>query len=593
MCAAAVPDRSSLPGDESRALILYSTVSSHPDALPQHTSSVQSDASFERSSTSTSAQPNMASAASQWGTLINPDKSPASMLEQLCLGIAQIMHSFDSNPTTDLTPDRLAAFYRKVGGNYDPLFLETKPQALSFIYQSLGCFHSLQPSSSPYEPPAIPSLCPNGFVRWQTIQLLMDPDEHWRFLNNAVETWNIADAKGELFPKTIPRDAFPSEPDPEMLQWHEGVAKRLEHDYIKRNVHRASPPNFGPFHYHFSGKDPLPEEEDYFSHPPQRTSSRRHKSSAHYDSDRPTCRRKSHRHKDPSDSHDESSHRSDPRSRVRPDSGRSGVSSPRTRSPGMSPYVDRPPRPRGRDYSAWHTSPLSGEREDAASRPNPYSHSHGHSHSYSYPPDVDPSEPSPRKPVPDSLSRHRSHRHRNLSPPVDSRGRRHSHDAYTRKPYRDLSPSAPGRAYGSQDLYSTRSSKSRHEGRSYSRPPTSADIRFREPMYDGPIPTPAPEPPQYTSMPPPRSVPRQRFNLEPEEGRRGSYSGGSTGGSHPGSGGSGSERPRSFSGPGVPLRSSRRSSPVRSAAAKRYMPSGVIDEGVYSTHVPRRVPMYD
>ncbi|KAJ5481110.1 hypothetical protein N7539_007004 [Penicillium diatomitis] len=453
MCAAAVPDRSSLPGDESRALILYSTVSSHPDALPQHTSSVQSDASFERPSTSTSAQPNMASAASQWGTLINPDKSPASMLEQLCLGIAQIMHSFDSNPTTDLTPDRLAAFYRKVGGNYDPLFLETKPQALSFIYQSLGCFHSLQPASSPYEPPAIPSLCPNGFVRWQTIQLLMDPDEHWRFLNNAVESWNIADAKGEFFPKTIPRDAFPSEPDPEMLQWHEGVAKRLEHDYIKRNVHRASPPNFGPFHYHFSGKDPLPEEEDYFSHPPQRTSSRRHKSSAHYDSDRPTSRRKSHRHKDSSDSHDESGHRSDPRSRVRPDGGRSGVSSPRTRSPGMSPYVDRPPRPRGRDYSAWHTSPLSGEREDAASRPNPYSHSHGHSHSYSYPPDVDPSEPSPRKPVPDSLSRHRSHRHRNLSPPVDSRGRRHSHDAYTRKPYRDLSPSAPGRAYASQDLY--------------------------------------------------------------------------------------------------------------------------------------------
>lgn len=33
----------------------------------------------------------MASAASQWGTLINQDKSPAPMLEQLCLGIAQIM----------------------------------------------------------------------------------------------------------------------------------------------------------------------------------------------------------------------------------------------------------------------------------------------------------------------------------------------------------------------------------------------------------------------------------------------------------------------------------------------------------------------
>lgn len=35
----------------------------------------------------------MSSAASHWGTLINPDKSPAPLLEQLCLGIAQLMVS--------------------------------------------------------------------------------------------------------------------------------------------------------------------------------------------------------------------------------------------------------------------------------------------------------------------------------------------------------------------------------------------------------------------------------------------------------------------------------------------------------------------
>ncbi|EPS31002.1 hypothetical protein PDE_05956 [Penicillium oxalicum 114-2] len=535
----------------------------------------------------------MASAASQWGTLINQDKSPAPMLEQLCLGIAQIMHSFDSNPTTDLTPDRLAAFYRRVGGNYDPLFLETRPQALSFIYQSLGCFHSLQPSTSPYEPPAIPSLCPNGFVRWQTIQLLMDPDEHWRFLNNAVQEWNIVDAKGEAFPKSIPRDAFPSEPDPEMLQWHEGVAKRLEHDYIKRNVQRASPPNFGPFHYHFSGKDPLPEEEDYFSHPPHRTSSRRHKSSTYYEADRPS-RRKSYRRRDHSDSYDEASRRPDSKSHARPDGGRSGMSSPRHRSPGPSPYADRPLRSRGRDHSAWHTSPLSGDREDAtSSRPSPHSRSHTHSHSYSYPPDVEVSDSPPRQPAPDPMSRRRSHHHHNLSPPPDSRGRRHSHDAYMRKPYRDVSPTAPRRSFGSPDLHPSKSSKSRHEGRSHSRPSPSADIRFKEHLFDGSIPAPVPETPQYMTMPPPRSVPRQRFNLDPEDGRRGSYSGGSTGGSHPGSGGSSSERPHSYSGPGFPSRSSRRSSPVRSAAAKRYMPPGMMDDGFYTTSTPRRVPLYD
>jgi hypothetical protein len=31
--------------------------------------------------------------ANSWGPLINPDKSPAPLLEQLCLGIAQLMVS--------------------------------------------------------------------------------------------------------------------------------------------------------------------------------------------------------------------------------------------------------------------------------------------------------------------------------------------------------------------------------------------------------------------------------------------------------------------------------------------------------------------
>ncbi|KAJ5201428.1 uncharacterized protein N7498_006091 [Penicillium cinerascens] len=210
----------------------------------------------------------MSSASTHWGTLINPDKSPAPLLEQLCLGIAQLLPSFDSNGTTDLTPDRLATFYRRVGGNYDTLFLATKTQSLSFIYQSLGCFHSLQPSTNPYESPSIPSLLPNGFVRWQTIQLLMDPDEHARFLQEAVKQWDIVDAQGQVFPKEIPRDAFPSEPDPEMMQWHEGVCRRLEYDFVKRNVHHVSPPNFGAYNCHFKGKDPLPDEEDYFAQSP-------------------------------------------------------------------------------------------------------------------------------------------------------------------------------------------------------------------------------------------------------------------------------------------------------------------------------------
>lgn len=86
MCV--VPDRPSLPADEPRALCLYSTVADHPNARPHLSSeSLPPGPSSDRASP----RPAMASTSSHWGTLINPDKSPAPLLEQLCLGIAQLM----------------------------------------------------------------------------------------------------------------------------------------------------------------------------------------------------------------------------------------------------------------------------------------------------------------------------------------------------------------------------------------------------------------------------------------------------------------------------------------------------------------------
>lgn len=170
--------------------------------------------------------------------------------------------TFDSEcGTADLTPDRLASFYQKVGGNYDTLFLQTRSPSLSFIYQSLGCFHSLQPSTNAFEPPSIPALLPNGFVRWQTIQILLDPDEHSQYLQNAVAQWDIPDPDGSTFPKSIPRDAFPSKPDSEMVRWHQEVSRRLEYDYWKRNTPRVSP-SVGS-HYNYVSPDGL--SEGYFA----------------------------------------------------------------------------------------------------------------------------------------------------------------------------------------------------------------------------------------------------------------------------------------------------------------------------------------
>ncbi|KAL1994472.1 hypothetical protein VTN49DRAFT_1942 [Thermomyces lanuginosus] len=179
-----------------------------------------------------------------WSTLINPDKSPTPLLEQLCLGIAHVIATkFEpSNIGPDLTPTKLAAFYREAGRNYDTLFLETPYWSLSFIYQKLGCFHSLQPTSNAFEPPCIPSLLPIGFVRWETIQILLDPDEHHHLLQTALEKWDIMDAKGVAFPKVIPREVFPKVPDQDMVEWHEKLSKQLKHDHQAWNT----PPRHSP-----------------------------------------------------------------------------------------------------------------------------------------------------------------------------------------------------------------------------------------------------------------------------------------------------------------------------------------------------------
>lgn len=83
----------------------------------------------------------------------------------------------------------------------------------------MGCFHTLQQDKSPYTAPTVPALTREGFVRWQTVQILLEPDEHVAFLQNAVKRLEIINpADGTLYPH-LPRDALPSRPDPEMVQW--------------------------------------------------------------------------------------------------------------------------------------------------------------------------------------------------------------------------------------------------------------------------------------------------------------------------------------------------------------------------------------
>ena len=98
------------------------------------------------------------------------------------------------------------------------------------MYRSLGCFHTLQPGSNPFVAPAIPALTPEGFVRWQFIQILLDPDAHVPLLQEAVKRFEIRRPDGgEPFPHLLPEEALPLEADRDILAWHKDALETLRH----------------------------------------------------------------------------------------------------------------------------------------------------------------------------------------------------------------------------------------------------------------------------------------------------------------------------------------------------------------------------
>ncbi len=237
-----------------------------------------------------------------WGDLINQDKSATPLLTQLCEGLAKIIvccclatadddadfsqATFEPGPDTELTPQRLSTFYRSVGGN-DFVFRELGYPGLSLMYKTLGCFHSLHPTSNAFDTPSVPCLLPPGFVRWQTLQLLLHPDEHTQCMQKAVQLYDIPKPGGGIFPKTIPRESFPSSPDEAMEKWHNMVLDRLDEGHHRlKNSPYCSPyeaPERGEgyfprssLHMRRTSRPPRTENQDLHHH--LSSSSRRRRS---------------------------------------------------------------------------------------------------------------------------------------------------------------------------------------------------------------------------------------------------------------------------------------------------------------------------
>ncbi len=169
-----------------------------------------------------------------WGYLFKPDKTGTDTLKGLLRGLKDVMlKQYEPSDSPDLTPTQLASFYRELNGNYDQLFLGTPSESIAFIYKSLGCLHSLQPlsHSTAFTDPTVPALKTEGWIMWQTIQLLLGPEEHSSFLMEAVQRWDVKDpATGQTLPKILPRQCFPMEPDKHMVAWYEGVSERLRRE---------------------------------------------------------------------------------------------------------------------------------------------------------------------------------------------------------------------------------------------------------------------------------------------------------------------------------------------------------------------------
>jgi hypothetical protein len=104
------------------------------------------------------------------------------------------------------------------------------------MYRTLGCYHSLQPTRSPFDTPCIPCLTPHGYARWQTIQLMLSPQEHVPFLQKAVQIYDVPRADGGYFPKNLPRECLPDRPDAEMEKWYRFVTGSLNQDNYMRRI---------------------------------------------------------------------------------------------------------------------------------------------------------------------------------------------------------------------------------------------------------------------------------------------------------------------------------------------------------------------
>ncbi|KAH6609384.1 hypothetical protein Trco_002730 [Trichoderma cornu-damae] len=192
----------------------------------------------------------------KYAYMFEADKSPTMQFDALLRAIARFIVCLQSGPAsaagevanefeqqvaelgdqndTHLTPKKLAAFYKAVGGDYDSLFLETPHSTISYMWQVTGCQHSLQPTENDFAAPSVPALTPRGFSRWESVEILLGPEEHVPFIQYAVRRWALRHPEtGQTFPPDLPATVFPAQPDQMVDKWHKQCADQMRDEAYK------------------------------------------------------------------------------------------------------------------------------------------------------------------------------------------------------------------------------------------------------------------------------------------------------------------------------------------------------------------------
>lgn len=179
----------------------------------------------------------------KYAYMFETDKSPTMQFDALLRSIARfIVVELGDKNDSHLTPKKLAAFYKAVGGDYDSLFMETPHSTISYMWSVTGCQHSLQPTENDFAPPSIPALTPRGFSRWESVEILLGPEEHVPFIQYAVKHWALRHPEtGQAFPPDLPASVFPAQSDQAVDRWHKQCADTLRDEAFKEGEEASMP----------------------------------------------------------------------------------------------------------------------------------------------------------------------------------------------------------------------------------------------------------------------------------------------------------------------------------------------------------------